>query len=359
MKFDDSNAGKETIRKSADPYATENNVVPLLPVISKIKVKNNRSSSPEIKRTEFPLTLAWACTIHKVQGLTLSKVVFSFELFNQRQFNYGQVYVALSRMKSLEQLFIVGELDCSHIRADSRVHAEYDRLRAPELVLNIPNIINPEKTAKNSFIFTLLNIRSLRQHSVDIRYDSVIFESDLLAFTETRIKPKQYIDSIQENLNRFQITRQDNDNDFLSLAICTNKEHTAILRKKYFAEINGLLLTIHKAQTLITVLLLYRPKSTHKLQFMMNDENIISSNDVHIILGDFNMNYFNDSDFIPLQSIIRSGYVQVVSDATFIASGSLLDHVYVKSNVKLAYCKIKSVYYSDHDAVQLCFHESR
>ena len=154
VKFDDSNAGKETIRKSADPYATENNVVPLVSVISKIKVKDNRSSSPEIKRTQFPLTLACSCTIHKVQSLTLSKVLFSFELFNQRQFNYGQVYVALSRVKSLEQLFIVGELDCSHIRADSRVHAEYDRLRAPELVVNIPNIINPAKTAKNSFIFT-------------------------------------------------------------------------------------------------------------------------------------------------------------------------------------------------------------
>ena len=91
VKFDDINAGKETIRKSADPYATENNVVPLVPVFSKITVKGDCSSLPAIKRTQFPLTLAWACTIHKVQGLTLSKVVFSFELFNQRQFNYGQV----------------------------------------------------------------------------------------------------------------------------------------------------------------------------------------------------------------------------------------------------------------------------
>ena len=237
VKFDDSNSGKETIRKSGDPYATENNVVPLVPVLSKIKVKDNRSSSSEIKRTQFPLTLGWACTIHKVQGLTLSKVIFSFELFNQRQFNYGQVYEALSRVKSLEELFIIGELDCNHIRADSRVHAEYDRLRAPELVVNIPNIINPAETATNSFIFTLLNIRSLRKHSVDIRYDSVTIQSDLLAFTETRIKPKQYINSIQENLIMFQITRQDNHNDFLSLAICTNKEYIAMLRKKYFAEI--------------------------------------------------------------------------------------------------------------------------
>ena len=52
-------------------------------------------SSPEIQRTQFPLTFAWAYTIHKVQGLTLSKAVFSFELFKQRQFSYGQAYVGL------------------------------------------------------------------------------------------------------------------------------------------------------------------------------------------------------------------------------------------------------------------------
>ena len=45
---------------------------------------------------QLPITLAWACTVHKVQGLTLDRVVVSFELSKQRAFNYGQVYVAIS-----------------------------------------------------------------------------------------------------------------------------------------------------------------------------------------------------------------------------------------------------------------------
>ena len=45
---------------------------------------------------QFPITLAWACTVYKVQGLTLHKIVISFELVKQRFFNYGQVYVAIS-----------------------------------------------------------------------------------------------------------------------------------------------------------------------------------------------------------------------------------------------------------------------
>ena len=138
IKFDDESAGLETIKKSGDLYAMENHAVPIVPVVAKIKVKTSRPSSSEIQRTQYPL--AWACTIHKVQGLTLSAVVISFELYKQKQFNYGQVYAALSRVKSLEQLYIIGEIDPKHIRADPRVHKEYLRLRSRDLQACIPDM---------------------------------------------------------------------------------------------------------------------------------------------------------------------------------------------------------------------------
>ena len=129
IKFDDESTGLETIRKSGDLYAMENHLVPIVPVAAKIKVKTSRPSSSEIQRTQYPFALACACTIHKVQGLTLSTVVFSFELYKQKQFNYGQMYVALSRVKSLKKLYFIVEVDPKHIRADPRVHKEYERLR--------------------------------------------------------------------------------------------------------------------------------------------------------------------------------------------------------------------------------------
>lgn len=55
------------------------------------------------QRSQFPLTLAWAFTIHKVQSLTLAKV--AIDLSNM--FAQGQIYVALSRVKSLQDIFIV------------------------------------------------------------------------------------------------------------------------------------------------------------------------------------------------------------------------------------------------------------
>ena len=102
IKFDDEVAGNLVINKSADIFAIENKVVPIKPVLAQRKLNPGKRSSPEIQRLQFPLALAWACTVHKNQGLTLNKIVISFELFKQRSFNYGQIYVALSCTTSLQ-----------------------------------------------------------------------------------------------------------------------------------------------------------------------------------------------------------------------------------------------------------------
>ena len=169
--------------------------------------------------------------------------------------------VALRRVKSLEQLYIIGEIDPKLIRADPRVHKEFERLRSRDLQACIPDIMTSCAAANDTISFTILNVRSLRKHCTKIKFDLGITCCDVLALTEARLKPSKTNEFIEEHLDVFRITRQDNDNDFLSLAFCT-KMTVQCSRHLFCKEINGLLVTIQKAQILLSVLSIYRQKIT-------------------------------------------------------------------------------------------------
>jgi ATP-dependent DNA helicase PIF1 len=76
-----------------------------------------------VKKRQLPLILAWAITIHKAQGMTLDfiKTDIGYSIFE-----YGQAYVVLSRIKSIDGLSLIN-IDYSKIKAHPKILEYYNK----------------------------------------------------------------------------------------------------------------------------------------------------------------------------------------------------------------------------------------
>lgn len=74
--------------------------------------------------TQIPLILSWAVTIHKAQGISIDKAVIDI---GRNVFEYGQTYVALSRVRSLEGLYLTSYRP-QNIRANPKVIQFYNNI---------------------------------------------------------------------------------------------------------------------------------------------------------------------------------------------------------------------------------------
>ena len=82
-----------------------------------------------ISRTQIPLKLAYAVTIHKCQGSTLDAALVDIGTGN---FEFGQAYVALSRARSLEALYVY-DFDPTAFKAHPKVKKFYSELQTKQI----------------------------------------------------------------------------------------------------------------------------------------------------------------------------------------------------------------------------------
>ena len=104
----------ETLSTSSEPVAIE-----------RVTWTNSIGGRVVAQRSQIPLSLAYAITVHKSQGMSLDKVEISLE----RAFEAGMAYVALSRAKTMEGLRLHGPIAPKSLEADPKVVKFYSMLQ--------------------------------------------------------------------------------------------------------------------------------------------------------------------------------------------------------------------------------------
>lgn len=136
---------------------------------------------------QYPIRLAWAVTIHKSQGLTFDRLIIDAG----KSFASGQVYVALSRCRTLEGIVLKSKITPEVIFADRRVSKFQDETHAND---RMDEILNAEKYDYS--IKKVLNRLDCKwfKNSLETWYNSAknskAIDKDKAKFLYTAIKPE-------------------------------------------------------------------------------------------------------------------------------------------------------------------------
>ncbi len=184
---------------------------------------------------QYPVKLAWAITVHKSQGLTFDKAIIDVG----QAFADGQVYVALSRLRSLDGLILRTHIQPGVISTDNQIVSFTEKNCRPD---ELPVVI---KTKQRDFILQLIT-RTFNFEILVKEIEYIHRSHGETAFEEESMKPvpeqiKNALLSEKENTEKFRwqlhSLLESNSNEQLLTRIKKGSEYYKTFLQKQLGEL--------------------------------------------------------------------------------------------------------------------------
>jgi exonuclease III len=348
VSFDDPNTGKQTRKKQTSQHG---NGIPKNAVIIKQTPMPEQPRDANYIRHQFPLMLAWACTAHKVQGMTTSSAAVSL----QKTFKAGQAYVALSRVTSLQGLHLLDD-KLSKIYCDTSVTTALQNM-PPLDVSPIQPITH--LTIPHPFIIAHHNIGGLQHHFADLQDNTEIQHANIICLTETWLTtndPPPSLNLPHHNLHNIPRSYCYDKSDpyatkqhsgvgaYISTHLHHNTEHHKDLHLEHYI--------IHTQNPSSTIVIVYRPPKYHTPAFVNELQCLLQRTIQHthhpvIALGDYNIDYIQQPQNPITATFEAYGFTQMLQHTTT-KGHTLLDHIYQRSAPPTSVFNTCHTHYSYH-----------
>ena len=340
VKFENEDHGRDARRRNPDIEKLHPAGTPIEKINFSFSISRSKSAVVNTANViQFPVKLAFASTAHKIQGATIQKpmkmIISVTDIWAA-----ALVYVMLSRICALWQLYILDEFDSSKMYPSMTALKETERLR--QLALKQEN-----KKEANTLMISSINCRSLKKHFTDISTDHDLLNSDIICCQET------WINEEYDNLDQYEIENYRshfiNNGRGKGLAIYV-REQLSIEE-----EVNERFLQLAKIKSnLADIIVLYMSQAGNLNGLENILSQIIKTETPTIIIGDFNVNFLDEKTKSTSSFLKKQSLVKLVNVPTHI-EGSCLDQALVRDQQKMNtyHTQLTSKYYTDHKALSL------
>ena len=169
--------------------------------------------------------MLWTCTFYKVQGLSLTEGAVRFDLESQKPFNQGQMYVALSRITSINELYLIVKYNKAGQKAYESANRVYESLSTESCFKSQLH----SRVTESDIVISLLNTHSFKTHFRDISVEKHLLDNDILCLTETQVEINDDTYMTESALERqFKTHFHSNINNFKSIAYGYSRKITIL-----------------------------------------------------------------------------------------------------------------------------------